>query len=134
MTDSHSTHGIILLLDSDSTTRAILRDALSDAGYLVATANDLGMAVDRLQEMPPDLLIVRPYINSMSGHLAADYLRTKLAGLPVLIVGGFPEDDRLKHTNEVQKFSSFPPPFRREDLVAKVRELFHAVSRHSGSR
>ncbi|MGA2146504.1 MAG: response regulator [Bryobacteraceae bacterium] len=129
MAESRSGNGIILLLDSDTVTRAVLRDALQDAGYLVATASDLGVAVDRLKEMPPDLLIVRPYINSMPGHLAADYLRSKQPGLPVLIVAGFPDDDRLNNRNEVEKFHTFPRPFRRDELLAKVRDVLDIVLR-----
>ena len=37
------------------------------------TVGDLGAAVDRLKRMRPDLLIVRPYINSMPGHMAAAF-------------------------------------------------------------
>ena len=46
----------ILLLDSDSVMRAALHDAFQSAGYLVVTARDLGEAVDRLDEVRPDLL------------------------------------------------------------------------------
>jgi CheY-like chemotaxis protein len=79
----------ILLLDSEPVMRAALRDALDKVGYLVVTAGDLGKALDRLAETPPDLLITCPYINSMPGRIAADYLRTKQNGLPVLLVAGF---------------------------------------------
>jgi DNA-binding response OmpR family regulator len=131
MTETRSGGGIVLLLDSDRNTRAVFRDALSDAGYLVATASDLGMAVDRLKEMPPDLLIVRPYINSMAGRLAADYLRTKLPGLPVLIVSGYLDDDRIRNMNEVEMFQVFPQPFGRDQLLAKVREVFGTIPKKS---
>ena len=128
MNDSHSGKGIILLLESDPITRAVLRDTLNDAGYLVATANDLGMAVDRLQEMAFDLLITRPYINSMPGRLAADYLRSKHPGLPVLMVAGFPDDPRLNDLYEVENFHTFPQPFSRDQLLAKVKDVFQSMS------
>jgi DNA-binding response OmpR family regulator len=119
----------ILLLDSEPLTRAGLRDALDAAGYLVTVAGDLGEAVDRVTEMRPDLLIVRPYINSMPGRMAAEYLRTRRHGLPVLIVGGFIDDGRIKVENEIDDFYSFPKPFTREDLIAKVKDVLEAVGK-----
>jgi DNA-binding response OmpR family regulator len=117
----------ILLIDSEPVTRASLRDALQNAGYLVQTAGDLGEAVDRVTEMRPDLLIVRPYINSMPGRMAAEYLRTRRHGLPVLIVGGFIDDGRIQVKNEIEDFYSFPKPFTREDLLAKVKDVLETV-------
>ena len=63
--------GTILLLDSEPLMLAVVREVLEAAGYLVLPASDLGQAVDRLSEMRPDLLIARPYINSMPGRMAA---------------------------------------------------------------
>jgi DNA-binding response OmpR family regulator len=125
--DLHNPVAIILLLDSERTMRATLRDALEGAGYMVVVAADLGKAVDRLQEVRPDLLITRPYINSMPGWMAAEYLRTKHHGLPVLIVAGFMEDDRTEVRNAIEDFYTFPQPFRREDLLAEVKKVLSAI-------
>jgi DNA-binding response OmpR family regulator len=127
MKDFSAPDASILLFDSESVTRAGLRDALESAGYLVVTAGDLGEAVDRVAEMRPDLLIIRPYINSMPGRTAADYLRTKRPGLPVLIVAGFMDDDRIRVQNAVEEFHTFPKPFGRDELVAEVREVLAVV-------
>ena len=119
----------ILLLDSEPVMRAALHDALENAGYLIRLAGDLGEALDRLAETPPDLLITRPYINSMPGRIAADYLRSKQNGLPVLLVAGFLEDDRVDVQNTVEEFHTFPNPFRRDELVAKVKDVLNLIRR-----
>jgi DNA-binding NtrC family response regulator len=119
----------ILLLDSDPVMRAALHDALQSAGYLVVRAGDLGDAVDRLRESRPDLLIIRPYINSMPGSIAADYLRSRSPGLPVLIVGGFMDDDRVRVQNAIKKFDTFPKPFSRDELIAKVKGALQIIRR-----
>lgn len=119
----------ILLLDSEPVMRAALHDALETAGYLVRTAIDLSEALARLAETPPDLLITSPFINSMPGRTAADYLRSKQNGLPVLVVAGFLEDDRVEVQNTVEEFHTFPKPYRREELIAKVKEVLN-LARH----
>jgi DNA-binding NtrC family response regulator len=117
----------ILLLDSDSVTRAALHDAFQSAGYLVVTAGDLGEAVDRLDEIRPGLLITRPYINSMPGRIAANYLRSKHPGLPVLIVAGFVDDDRLNVQDAIGEFYTFPKPFSRDELLTNVRDVLQII-------
>jgi len=123
----------ILLLDSDPLTRAILHDVLQRAGYLIMDAGDLGVAVDRLKMSKPDLLLIRPYISSMTGAMAAKYLRTKCPGLAVLMVDGFIKDDRMRVQSEVHDLHLFPKPFAPEELLDKVREVFHGL-RHSAAR
>ena len=78
----------ILVLDCGPVMRAALEDALESAGFLVITARDLGEAIDRLKETPPDLLIIRPFIDSMPAPIAVANLRSRHHGLPVLLVSG----------------------------------------------
>jgi DNA-binding NtrC family response regulator len=113
----------ILLLVSDPLMRDVLKDALDEAGYLVVTTSELGAAVDRLKDMRPDLLITRPYINSMPGQTAADYLRTKCPGLHVLVVSGYMEDDRVRDRNAIEDYDVFPAPFPRQELLRKISEV-----------
>src|SRR4051794_28316471 len=95
-------HTLILLLISDADMRAVIQDTLATQGYLVQATGDIGVAIDMLRESPPDLLIIRPYINSMPGHEAARYLRTKVPGLAILMVGGLIDDVRLKYRDSLQ--------------------------------
>lgn len=113
----------ILILESYPEMRAAMRDALEDAGFLVTTAGDLGAALDHLKELHPHLLIIAPYINSMPGHIAADYIRHTCPGLPVMIVAGFMDDDRIGVQNANREFYTFPAPFTRGEFLARVREI-----------
>ena len=129
MSDISPSNTTILLLVSDPVMRDVLRDALDVAGYLVVVAGELGAAVDRLREMRPDLLITRPYINSMTGQIAADYLRTKRPGLPIMIVTGYMEDDRIRDQNAIEEFHVFPRNFTREDFLGEVRKVLSGLQK-----
>ena len=113
----------ILLLVSDPIIRSVLKEILEREGYMVLATGDLGQAVDRLRECTPDLLITRTYIQSMPGHDAAIYLRSKCLGMKVLIVGGLLDDDRLQNREALQGFEVFPTPYSASVLLQKIREV-----------
>lgn len=113
----------ILVFCSGPVMRHVLQDVLESDGYVVQTAGELGEAVDRLRQSKPDLLLVRPYVENISGHDAARYLRTMAHGLAVLIVGGTLDDDRLRYRESLLEFDVFPKPFTAAELLDKVREV-----------
>ncbi len=121
----------ILLLGSDSGIRNAIAKTLEAAGYSVLRAGDLGAAVDLLSKHFFDLLVVRPYLESISGHDAAIYLRRHAPGLPVLIVSGFVHDLNLETTEAVEDFYTFPKPFTAVELVSKVCEVLAHSSAHT---
>ena len=123
MKHGSSKDATILLVDSDQLMRTVLQESLENDGYLVITAGDLGVAVDRLKDVSPDLLVIRSYINSMPGRIAAEYLRSRCPGLPVLVVAGLIDDDRIKVQHAIGDFYTFPKTFSRDELSAKVSEI-----------
>jgi DNA-binding NtrC family response regulator len=118
----------ILFLASDSHIRRIISKALDSGGYFVLTASDIGGAVDCLKKSTPDLLMVRHYTESISGHDAAMYLRRMCPGIPVLMVGGILDDAGLENREILQGFEIFPKPFQAAELVEKVKEV---LAKHS---
>ena len=119
----------ILLLVSDPVVRAILKETLEREGYTVLASGDLGQAVDRLKDCTPDLLITRTYVESLPGHEAAMYLRTKCLGMRVLMLGGLLDDERLQYRAAQQGFEVFPKPYSAATLLQEVR---HVLSKPRG--
>ena len=113
----------ILLLVSDPVVRSILKETLECAGYIVLAAGDLGRAVDRLKECTPDLLITRTYVESLPGHEAAMYLRTKCSEMRVLMLGGLLDDERLQYRAAEQGFEVFPKPYTAAVLLQEVKAV-----------
>ena len=113
----------ILLLCSDPVIRSVLDDTLKTEGYVVLPVGELGTAIDRLRECKPDLLIIRPYIDNMAGHDAAQYLRTKRPGMRVLMLSGSLDDERLRYRDDLRSIDVFPKPFTAAELLEKVRQV-----------
>lgn len=116
-------NALILLLISDTVGRLVIQETLEHGGYAVMAAGDLGTAVKRMTEAEPNLLIISPYIEDISGYEAATFLRTKCHGLRVLMLGGLIEDDRLQDRLTLEGFEIFPKPFPADALLAKVGEV-----------
>ena len=113
----------ILLLVSDPIVRSVMKELLEGEGYMVLAVGDLGHAVDCLKESAPDLLITRTYVQNLTGHDAAKYLRTKCMKIKVLLVGGLLADDRLHNREVFEGFEVFPKPYPPTELLQKVKEV-----------
>jgi len=113
----------ILLLASDPLVRAVTQETLENEGYTVLAARDLAAAVDCIRDVPPDLLITRLYVDNMPGHQAARYLRTKRPGMPVLIMSGLLDDDRLATREALAGFEVFPKPYSPSEFLEVVKEV-----------
>ncbi len=115
----------ILILISEPLVRQVIREVLERAGYFVMATGDLGTAVDRLGEATPDLLIVAPYVETISGHQAAQYLQSRCLSMRILMVAGLLADDRLQYRAELEKVVIFPQPFTGHQLLNKVQEILN---------
>ena len=118
----------ILLLISEPLMRQVTREVLERAGYAVMATGDLGTAVDRMDESKPDLLMIAPYVDTMTGHDAAKYLQGRSPGLRILMMAGLLADDRLLNRAELEQVEIFPEPFTGRELVAKVKQVLSSAS------
>lgn len=116
----------ILLLVSEPLARLVMQEVLERAGYLVLGTGDLGTAVDRLGETKPDLLIISPYVETITGHQAAKYLQSRCPSMQLLMVAGLLADDRLQYRAEIEGVEIFPKPFTGAQLLDKVRQVLSA--------
>ena len=111
----------ILLLISEPLVRLVIEELLERAGYLVLATGDLGNAVDRTGEASPDLLIISPYVETITGHQAAKYLQSRCPSMRLLMLAGLLDDERLQDRAELEKVAVFPQPFTGDQLLGKVR-------------
>jgi DNA-binding NtrC family response regulator len=117
----------ILLLGSEPVVRLVMKETLENAGYVVLATGSLGTAVDMLADCKCGLLIIPPYIDNLSGHEAAKYLRARNPHMGILRVAGFLDDDRIRYRAKLEGFEIFPAPFPGAQLIQKVQEVLKAA-------
>jgi hypothetical protein len=91
MPDKSTMTTTILLLSSEPVVRLVMQEVLERAGYVVMATGDLGVAVQRMGEATPDLLVISPYVESISGYDAAKYLHSRRTEMRVGESGTFPQ-------------------------------------------
>jgi CheY-like chemotaxis protein len=123
MADKSALETTILLLISEPLVRLVIQEVLERAGYLVMATGDLGNAVDRITEAKPDLLMISPYVETISGHQAAKYLQARCLSMRILMVAGLLADDRLQYRAELENVRIFPQPFTGAQLLEEVRKV-----------
>jgi two-component system cell cycle sensor histidine kinase/response regulator CckA len=111
----------ILIVDDEWTTRQVLREMLSAAGYNVAGEAETGVqAVEMTAELQPDLIlmdIVMP--GDMDGISAAERIKSD-SNIPVVFITGFGEPEYIERAKRLEPFGYVMKPFDETEVKAFV--------------
>lgn len=114
----------ILLVDDDVDTRLLLRDFLTEAGFVVHTARDGQHGLRMLEKMePPDVILLDYKMPVMDGKqfLAAQRLIPRLQEIPIIILSAATREWSGAHL-EVEEVLSKPVDL--EVLLVTLTRLF----------
>ena len=84
----------ILVVDDEWAIAEVLESLLSDEGYRVIIANNGRQALERLSELPPDLIMLDFMMPVMDGKATLEALKgdPKTSGIPVIVMSSLPEE------------------------------------------
>ncbi len=84
--------GSILVVDNESTINDLIREVLTDAGYIAYSASDGRGALAAIASHPPALMLLDPWVLDMSGaELIAQVGLAGLATMPIVLISTAPE-------------------------------------------
>ncbi len=114
----------ILIVEDDETTRTMLRRLLVGEGCLVSEAENGRIALDRLAESRPNLILLDLMMPEMDGFEFLAEIRTMEAhaNIPVVVItaADLSEQDRARLNGGVEQILR-KTAFNRDDLLEEVR-------------
>ncbi len=112
----------LLLVDDDVTLAAMLQEFLELQGFLVATVQDGESALERIQEAPPDLLVLDVMLPGMSGLEVLQRLRVNYDLPVVMLTARGAESDRISGLLAGAD-DYLPKPFNPLELAARIQAV-----------
>lgn len=94
----------VLLADDDPFVISIYRDKLTRAGLRVDTVLDGEKAIERLQQTPPDLLVLDLNMPRLNGIKVLQYIREQFSvpNLPVIVLSNACAPDFIEQVNRLR--------------------------------
>ena len=113
----------VLVIDDEELVRRAFRLALEKAGFETVDAANGRLAVERLDEIAPDLVIVDLVMPDQDGFDTIAQIQQINPGLPIIaMTGGGPigPDQLLKRVSAMGIGLALKKPVNRQDLIAAV--------------
>jgi CheY-like chemotaxis protein len=125
----------VLVVDDDAEVRALFRRMLEPEGYTVVEAPNGRVALDRLREISPGVILLDLMMPEMDGfEFVAEFRRHEAwRAIPIVVVTAkdLSHEDRQRLNGYVERILQ-KGAYGREQLLAEVRELVAAsVGRRS---
>jgi signal transduction histidine kinase len=116
----------VLIVEDDAVTREMLRRMLDKEGWAVMAAENGHVALERVAEHRPALILLDLLMPEMDGFQLVEALRQREAwrSIPIIVVTAkdLTAEDRLRLNGSVERILQ-KGAYRREALLAEVREL-----------
>ena len=118
----------ILVIDDDPIIRMLAGNALRDAGHQVTEADSAEAAIELLDALRPQLILLDLVMPGMGGLAFCAWLRARARGgrVPVLVMTVLDGDDTIRQAFDAGASDFIPKPFKPGILAQRVRFLLRA--------
>jgi general secretion pathway protein E len=112
----------VLLVDDEDSLRKVLRDLLEREGYEIAEARDGVQALDQVDRVGPDVIVLDLNLPGMDGYTVLSRLRSRpaTAGIPVIVLTAKGDEDNEVRVFELGADDFLQKPFRARALAARL--------------
>lgn len=112
----------ILLVDDEDSLRKVLRDLLEREGYEIAEARDGVQALDQVDRVGPDVIVLDLNLPGLDGYTVLSRLRSRpaTAGIPVIVLTAKGDEDNEVRVFELGADDFLQKPFRARALAARL--------------
>ena len=113
----------ILIVDDDKNVRRYLGAVLAEAGYSPHTASSAKEAMEKLETISIDLMILDIMMPGMDGYEFTKLLRDCHCDLPILMLSAKQLPDNIKHGFLAGTDDYMTKPVDEEELILRIRAL-----------
>jgi CheY-like chemotaxis protein len=115
----------ILLADDSITIQKVIELTFSDEDFEVVTVGNGRLAIERVQDVRPDIVLCDIIMPEKDGYEVCDFIKKNaaLAHVPVLLLTGAFEPFDQEKAARVGSDGFLAKPFEPQTLIAKVKDL-----------
>lgn len=122
MTDNSPYNGTVLIVDDTPGNLALLSDTLSEANYRVLVATDGQSALEQIQYVKPDIILLDVMMPGIDGFETCNRLKADpaTAPIPVLFMTGLNELEYLLRGFDEGALDYIVKPIRPAEVLARI--------------
>jgi CheY-like chemotaxis protein len=115
----------VLLVDDEDSLRKVMRDLLEREGYVVAEARDGVQALDQVDRVGPDIIVLDLNLPGLDGYGVLSHLRSRpaTADIPVIVLTAKGDEDNEVRVFELGADDFLTKPFRARALSARLEAV-----------
>jgi type II secretory ATPase GspE/PulE/Tfp pilus assembly ATPase PilB-like protein/CheY-like chemotaxis protein len=115
----------VLLVDDEDSLRKVMRDLLERDGYVVTEARDGVQALDQVDRIGPDIIVLDLNLPGLDGYGVLSHLRSRpaTAGIPVIVLTAKGDEDNEVRVFELGADDFLTKPFRARALSARLEAV-----------
>lgn len=115
----------VLIVDDEPMTQDLLRLMLEPAGFRVTGAEHGLEALEKVQEIKPDIMILDVMMPHMDGITVCKKIRSnpETADLPIVMLSGKTHLNAIEEGLQAGANRYLPKPMSRSDLIQNLREV-----------
>ncbi len=123
MTEHNLPRDIVLLVDDSPEALGFLTDALEQSGFSVLIATSGPAALNIVERITPDLILLDAIMPSMDGFETCRRLKANagIAQIPVVFMTGLTETEHVVHALESGGVDYLTKPINVDELRARIR-------------
>ena len=116
-----------MLVDDEDQLRRVMRDLLERDGYVVTEAADGVEALDQVDRVAPDIIVLDLNLPGLDGYGVLSHLRSRPATsqLPVVVLTAKGDEDNEVRVFEMGADDFLSKPFRARALSARLQAVLN---------
>ena len=121
----------ILIVDDEPQVGLLIRDELSECGFVCRAVEEADLAMSLIDSQPPDVLIADIRMPQTSGLELLAYTKTRAPRCKVILITGDPKRDYIAQALLLGAYDYIEKPFRPGELVEVVKKAVNGRANRS---